>query len=401
MRNQLEARVEVAEERARVAQAQLAANREAANMESAQVAEQSNSLRRQAAAAERKLREEIAVMKADVRGAKAGEAAAIAREEEVMAKAVELIEQRDEQLRRAKDLAAAELRAGLARRDDEMRALRLESASARGSAGDLQTSEFIRNVERALQDERRRRVAAEEGLVSWKRAARESRREMEESREVADINDGLGRLRRQLSSGRQNSLKIPNRDKPVDAALLSPVDSPPRRRTPPPNFSQRESPRESPRVSGGARANQRDSQGSGRSDQMTRVERLARDSSLNFASKESSQVKLKIAPPRVAPAGAAAKQRAAGGDAPKAGSRRRRAKGDMDPGVRGFTVPDPARGSLRGGPDQHRVPLASCCVRHAIQDSSARCNSRFDTTAGSAQLRTSFEPSSRHTSRHF
>ena len=301
MRNQLEARVEVAEERARVAQAQLAANREAANMESAQVAEQSNSLRRQAAAAERKLREEIAVMKADVRGAKAGEAAAIAREEEVMAKAVELIEQRDEQLRRAKDLAAAELRAGLARRDDEMRALRLESASARGSAGDLQTSEFIRNVERALQDERRRRVAAEEGLVSWKRAARESRREMEESREVADINDGLGRLRRQLSSGRQNSLKIPNRDKPVDAALLSPVDSPPRRRTPPPNFSQRESPRESPRVSGGARTNQRDSQGSGRSDQMTRVERLARDSSLNFASKESSQVKLKMAPPASPP----------------------------------------------------------------------------------------------------
>jgi len=301
LRNQLEARVEVAEERARVAQAQLAANREAANMESAQVAEQSNSLRRQAAAAERKLREEIAVMKADVRGAKAGEAAAIAREEEVMAKAVELIEQRDEQLRRAKDLAAAELRAGLARRDDEMRALRLESASARGSAGDLQTSEFIRNVERALQDERRRRVAAEEGLVSWKRAARESRREMEESREVADINDGLGRLRRQLSSGRQNSLKIPNRDKPVDAALLSPVDSPPRRRTPPPNFSQRESPRDSPRVSGGARTNQRDSQGSGRSDQMTRVERLARDSSLNFASKESSQVKLKMAPPASPP----------------------------------------------------------------------------------------------------
>jgi hypothetical protein len=34
---------------------------------------------------------------------------------------------------------------------------------------------------------------------------------------------------------------------------------------------------------------------------MTRVERLARDSSLNFASKESSQVKLKMAPPASPP----------------------------------------------------------------------------------------------------
>ena len=87
MRNQLEARVEAAEERARVAQAQLAANREAAAMESAQVAEQSNSLRRQAAEAERKLREEIVVVRAELKGARAGEAAAIAREEEVMSKA--------------------------------------------------------------------------------------------------------------------------------------------------------------------------------------------------------------------------------------------------------------------------------------------------------------------------
>ena len=296
LRNQLEARVEAAEERARVAQAQLAANREAAAMESAQVAEQSNSLRRQAAEAERKLREEIAVVRAELRGARAGEAAAIAREEEVMSKAVELIEQRDEQLRQAKDLHAAELRAALARQDDEMRALRRG-----GSLGDLHP-EFVRNVERALQDERRRRVAAEEDLVNWKRAARESRREMEESREVAEIGDGLGRLRRQLSrqSSRQNSLKIPDRDKPIDAALLSPVDSPPRRRTPPPNFSQRQSPRGSPRVSGGTRANARDSQGSGRSDPATRAERLARDSSLNvFASKEGSQVQ--IAPPASPP----------------------------------------------------------------------------------------------------
>ena len=296
LRNQLEARVEAAEERARVAQAQLAANREAAAMESAQVAEQSNSLRRQAAEAERKLREEIAVVRAELRGARAGEAAAIAREEEVMSKAVELIEQRDEQLRQAKDLHAAELRAALARQDDEMRALRRG-----GSLGDLHP-EFVRNVERALQDERRRRVAAEEDLVNWKRAARESRREVEESREVAEIGDGLGRLRRQLSrqSSRQNSLKIPDRDKPIDAALLSPVDSPPRRRTPPPNFSQRQSPRGSPRVSGGTRANARDSQGSGRSDPATRAERLARDSSLNvFASKEGSQVQ--IAPPASPP----------------------------------------------------------------------------------------------------
>ena len=296
LRNQLEARVEVAEERARVAQAQLAANREAAAMDTAQVAEQSNSLRRQAAEAERKLREEIAVVRAELRGARAGEAAAIAREEEVMSKAVELIEQRDEQLRQAKDLHAAELRAALARQDDEMRALRRG-----GSLGDLHP-EFVRNVERALQDERRRRVAAEEDLVNWKRAARESRREVEESREVAEIGDGLGRLRRQLSrqSSRQNSLKIPDRDKPIDAALLSPVDSPPRRRTPPPNFSQRQSPRGSPRVSGGTRANARDSQGSGRSDPATRAERLARDSSLNvFASKEGSQVQ--IAPPASPP----------------------------------------------------------------------------------------------------
>ena len=296
LRNQLEARVEAAEERARVAQAQLAANREAAAMDTAQVAEQSNSLRRQAAEAERKLREEIAVVRAELRGARAGEAAAIAREEEVMSKAVELIEQRDEQLRQAKDLHAAELRAALARQDDEMRALRRG-----GSLGDLHP-EFVRNVERALQDERRRRVAAEEDLVNWKRAARESRREVEESREVAEIGDGLGRLRRQLSrqSSRQNSLKIPDRDKPIDAALLSPVDSPPRRRTPPPNFSQRQSPRGSPRVSGGTRANARDSQGSGRSDPATRAERLARDSSLNvFASKEGSQVQ--IAPPASPP----------------------------------------------------------------------------------------------------
>ena len=326
LRNQLEARVEAAEERARVAQAQLAANREAAAMESAQVAEQSNSLRRQAAEAERKLREEIVVVRAELRGARAGEAAAIAREEEVMSKAVELIEQRDEQLRQAKDLHAAELRAALARQDDEMRALR------RGdSLGDLHP-EFVRNVERALQDERRRRVAAEEDLVNWKRAARESRREMEESREVAEIGDGLGRLRRQLSrqSSLKNSLKIPDRDKPIDAALLSPVDSPPRRRTPPPNVSQRlSSPRGSPRVSGGTPrgTNARDSQGSGRSDPATRAERFARDSSLNvFASKEGSQVSLKIAPAaspppvppqsreRVTPAAAAA---AAAAAAPK------------------------------------------------------------------------------------
>ena len=295
LRNQLEARVEAAEERARVAQAQLAANREAAAMESAQVAEQSNSLRRQAAEAERKLREEIAVVRAELRGARAGEAAAIAREEEVMSKAVELIEQRDEQLRQAKDLHAAELRAALARQDDEMRALRRG-----GSVGDLHP-EFVRNVERALQDERRRRVAAEEDLVNWKRAARESRREMEESREVAEIGDGLGRLRRQLSrqSSLKNSLKIPDRDKPIDAALLSPVDSPPRRRTPPPNFSQRQSPRGSPRVSGSTRANARDSQGSGRSDPATRAERLARDSSLNVL--EGSQVSLKMAPPESPP----------------------------------------------------------------------------------------------------
>jgi len=295
LRNQLEARVEAAEERARVAQAQLAANREAAAMESAQVAEQSNSLRRQAAEAERKLREEIAVVRAELRGARAGEAAAVAREEEVMSKAVELIEQRDEQLRQAKDLHAAELRAALARQDDEMRALRRG-----GSVGDLHP-EFVRNVERALQDERRRRVAAEEDLVNWKRAARESRREMEESREVAEIGDGLGRLRRQLSrqSSLKNSLKIPDRDKPIDAALLSPVDSPPRRRTPPPNFSQRQSPRGSPRVSGSTRANARDSQGSGRSDPATRAERLARDSSLNVL--EGSQVSLKMAPPASPP----------------------------------------------------------------------------------------------------
>ena len=326
LRNQLEARVEAAEERARVAQAQLAANREAAAMESAQVAEQSNSLRRQAAEAERKLREEIVVVRAEIRGARAGEAAAIAREEEVMSKAVELIEQRDEQLRQAKDLHAAELRAALARQDDEMRALRRG-----GSLGDLHP-EFVRNVERALQDERRRRVAAEEDLVNWKRAARESRREMEESREVAEIGDGLGRLRRQLSrqSSLKNSLKIPDRDKPIDAALLSPVDSPPRRRTPPPNVSQRlSSPRGSPRVSGGTPrgTNARDSQGSGRSDPATRAERFARDSSLNvFASKEGSQVSLKIAPAaspppvppqsreRVTPAAAAA---AAAAAAPK------------------------------------------------------------------------------------
>ena len=326
LRNQLEARVEAAEERARVAQAQLAANREAAAMESAQVAEQSNSLRRQAAEAERKLREEIVVVRAELRGARAGEAAAIAREEEVMSKAVELIEQRDEQLRQAKDLHAAELRAALARQDDEMRALRRG-----GSLGDLHP-EFVRNVERALQDERRRRVAAEEDLVNWKRAARESRREMEESREVAEIGDGLGRLRRQLSrqSSLKNSLKIPDRDKPIDAALLSPVDSPPRRRTPPPNVSQRlSSPRGSPRVSGGTPrgTNARDSQGSGRSDPATRAERFARDSSLNvFASKEGSQVSLKIAPAaspppvppqsreRVTPAAAAA---AAAAAAPK------------------------------------------------------------------------------------
>ena len=323
LRNQLEARVEAAEERARVAQAQLAANREAAAMESAQVAEQSNSLRRQAAEAERKLREEIVVVRAELRGARAGEAAAIAREEEVMSKAVELIEQRDEQLRQAKDLHAAELRAALARQDDEMRALRRG-----GSLGDLHP-EFVRNVERALQDERRRRVAAEEDLVNWKRAARESRREMEESREVAEIGDGLGRLRRQLSrqSSLKNSLKIPDRDKPIDAALLSPVDSPPRRRTPPPNVSQRlSSPRGSPRVSGGTPrgTNARDSQGSGRSDPATRAERFARDSSLNvFASKEGSQVSLKIAPAaspppvppqsreRVTPAAAAAAAAAA------------------------------------------------------------------------------------------
>ena len=326
LRNQLEARVEAAEERARVAQAQLAANREAAAMESAQVAEQSNSLRRQAAEAERKLREEIVVVRAELRGARAGEAAAIAREEEVMSKAVELIEQRDEQLRQAKDLHAAELRAALARQDDEMRALRRG-----GSLGDLHP-EFVRNVERALQDERRRRVAAEEDLVNWKRAARESRREMEESREVAEIGDGLGRLRRQLSrqSSLKNSLKIPDRDKPIDAALLSPVDSPPRRRTPPPNVSQRlSSPRGSPRVSGGTPrgTNARDSQGSGRSDPATRAERFARDSSLNvFASKEGSQVSLKIVPAaspppvppqsreRVTPAAAAA---AAAAAAPK------------------------------------------------------------------------------------
>ena len=301
LRNQLEARVEAAEERARVAQAQLAANREAAAMESAQVAEQSNSLRRQAAEAERKLREEIAVVRAELRGARAGEAAAVAREEEVMSKAVELIEQRDEQLRQAKDLHAAELRAALARQDDEMRALRRG-----GSVGDLHP-EFVRNVERALQDERRRRVAAEEDLVNWKRAARESRREMEESREVAEIGDGLGRLRRQLSrqSSLRNSLKIPDRDKPIDAALLSPVDSPPRRGTPPPNFSRRREEAQgtrSPRVSGGTRANARDSQGSGRSDPATRAERLARDSSLNvFASKEGSQVSLKMAPPASPP----------------------------------------------------------------------------------------------------
>ena len=326
LRNQLEARVEAAEERARVAQAQLAANREAAAMESAQVAEQSNSLRRQAAEAERKLREEIVVVRAELRGARAGEAAAIAREEEVMSKAVELIEQRDEQLRQAKDLHAAELRAALARQDDEMRALRRG-----GSLSDLHP-EFVRNVERALQDERRRRVAAEEDLVNWKRAARESRREMEESREVAEIGDGLGRLRRQLSrqSSLKNSLKIPDRDKPIDAALLSPVDSPPRRRTPPPNVSQRlSSPRGSPRVSGGTPrgTNARDSQGSGRSDPATRAERFARDSSLNvFASKEGSQVSLKIVPTaspppvppqsreRVTPAAAAA---AAAAAAPK------------------------------------------------------------------------------------
>ena len=243
-----------------------------------------------------------------------------------MSKAVELIEQRDEQLRQAKDLHAAELRAALARQDDEMRALRRG-----GSLSDLHP-EFVRNVERALQDERRRRVAAEEDLVNWKRAARESRREVEESREVAEIGDGLGRLRRQLSrqSSRQNSLKIPDRDKPIDAALLSPVDSPPRRRTPPPNVSQRlSSPRGSPRVSGGTPrgTNARDSQGSGRSDPATRAERFARDSSLNvFASKEGSQVSLKIAPAaspppvppqsreRVTPAAAAA---AAAAAAPK------------------------------------------------------------------------------------
>ena len=302
LRNQLEARVEAAEERARVAQAQLAANREAAAMESAQVAEQSNSLRRQAAEAERKLREEIAVVRAELRGARAGEAAAIAREEEVMSKAVELIEQRDEQLRQAKDLHAAELRAALARQDDEMRALRRG-----GSLGDLHP-EFVRNVERALQDERRRRVAAEEDLVNWKRAARESRREVEESREVAEIGDGLGRLRRQLSrqSSRQNSLKIPDRDKPIDAALLSPVDSPPRRRTPPPNFSQRQSPRGSPRVSGGTRANARDSQGSGRSDPATRAE--AREGLFPQRVRLEGGIAGADRTPRVTAAGAAAEQ---------------------------------------------------------------------------------------------
>ena len=157
-------RVAAAEEETRVARSALAAMRDANQLEASAAAAAHQKYRRDVSEEDARLRRQIASAIADAEGAAAAAAGARAREEETQSRCVELIEAREEQMRRCRDLAAAELRSAEAAAAEASRALRDEAAEVRRALQDAEAAAAgdRTRADNALEDERRRRVAAEE-----------------------------------------------------------------------------------------------------------------------------------------------------------------------------------------------------------------------------------------------
>ena len=157
-------RVAAAEEETRVARSALAAMRDANQLEASAAAAAHQKYRRDVSEEDARLRRQIASAIADAEGAAAAAAGARAREEETQSRCVELIEAREEQMRRCRDLAAAELRSAEAAAAEAYRALRDEAAEVRRALQDAEAAAAgdRTRADNALEDERRRRVAAEE-----------------------------------------------------------------------------------------------------------------------------------------------------------------------------------------------------------------------------------------------
>ena len=177
----LEMRASAAEEEARRARSALLAAGEAAATELAAERAAFHRRGREAMEEDASLRKELAVVRAALEGAEAAAAAARAREEDTMAKSVEMLEAREEQIRRAKDLAAAEIRNAAQRREDEMRELKDELARTTRRLKDAQAAaeSAAARAEIAVTEERRRRFVAEEDAAAARRSAAAARREME------------------------------------------------------------------------------------------------------------------------------------------------------------------------------------------------------------------------------
>ena len=177
----LETRAVAAEEEARRARSALLAAGEAAATELAAERAAFHRRGREAMEEDASLRKELAVVRAALEGAEAAAAAARAREEDTMAKSVEMLEAREEQIRRAKDLAAAEIRNAAQRREDEMRELKDELARTTRRLKDAQAAaeSAAARAEIAVTEERRRRFVAEEDAAAARRSAAAARREME------------------------------------------------------------------------------------------------------------------------------------------------------------------------------------------------------------------------------
>lgn len=173
-RRSVEARVREAEEEARAAKARLDAHRQAAAAELSAEKTAFHKHRREAIEEDARLRRELAVVVANLEGAEAATAGAKAREEETMRKAVELLEAREEEIRRAKDLARAEVRAASERLEAEIRKARGDAECSERRVRDVEAAwkAAETRAEAVVEEERRRRFHAEAEATRWKRERR-------------------------------------------------------------------------------------------------------------------------------------------------------------------------------------------------------------------------------------
>ena len=113
----------------------------------------------------------------DLEQARRAEGEARAREEDVMAKCVEMMEARDEQIRRARDLAATQIRAAEDDAARDARVARNECSDAKRQLREAETAaeSALLRAEAAVNEERRRRLHAEEEAARLRREARSAK----------------------------------------------------------------------------------------------------------------------------------------------------------------------------------------------------------------------------------